>query len=49
MKTVSFSRTFFVEANVHAHIDVYLFKSFVKILEYTAIPLDIIIFLTHAG
>ena len=30
MKTLSF----FVEANVHAHVDVYFFKSFVKIREY---------------
>ena len=27
-------RTFFVEANARAHVDVYLFKSFVKIREY---------------
>ena len=30
MKTVSSPRTFFDEANVHAHVDVYLFTSFVK-------------------
>ena len=36
-----------VEANVHAHVDVYLFKSFVKMRKYlsAAIPLDVIIFL----
>ena len=38
MKTVSSSRNFFAEANVHTGV-----------LEHTAIPLDIIIFLTHAG
>ena len=42
----------FVEANVHTHVDVYHLKGFAKIpnkIEYTAISLDIIIFLAHAG
>ena len=39
MKTISPPRTFsllldFVEANVPTHVDVYLLKCFVKVLEY---------------
>ena len=39
------------EANVHAHVDVIFLKVSLctGVLVHTAIPLDIIIFLTHAG
>ena len=50
MTTVSSSRTFFVETNVNAHIDVYLFKSLLKYGSTGAhCHTAIIIFLTHAG